>query len=60
MHEGDLNLIHFNEDNYTCYSCHEHQGVVCVCVCVCVCGWGGGVTLDVLGLIEQRNYGILL
>ncbi len=27
MHDGDLNLIHFNKDNYTCYSCHEHQGV---------------------------------
>ncbi len=58
MHDGNLNLIHFNEDNYTCYSCHEHQGVVCVCVCLG--GRGGGGTLDVLGLIEQRNYGILL
>ncbi len=58
MPDGNLNLIHFNEDNYTCYSCHEHQGVVW---CVCVFGGeGGGVTLDVLGLIEQRNYGILL
>ncbi len=27
MHDGDLNLIHFNKDNYICYSCHEHQGV---------------------------------
>ncbi len=28
MHDGDLNLIHFNKDNYTWYSCHEHhQGV---------------------------------
>ncbi len=26
MHDGDLNLIHFNKYNYTCYSCHEHQG----------------------------------
>jgi len=28
MHDGDSNLIRFNKDNYTCYSCHEHQGVV--------------------------------
>ena len=28
MHDGDLNLIHFNKDNYTCCSCHDHQGVV--------------------------------
>ncbi len=27
MHDGDLNLIHFNKDNYTRYSCHEHHGV---------------------------------
>ncbi len=27
MHDADLNLINFNKDNYTCYSCHEHQGV---------------------------------
>ncbi len=27
MHDGDLNLIHFNKDNYACYSCHEPQGV---------------------------------
>ncbi len=27
MHNGDLNLINFNKDNYTCYSCHEHQDV---------------------------------
>ncbi len=27
IHDGDLNLIHFNKDYYTCYSCHEHQGV---------------------------------
>ncbi len=27
MHDGDLNLIHFNKNSYTCNSCHEHQGV---------------------------------
>ena len=27
MQDGDLTLpvIHFNKDNYACYSCHEHQ-----------------------------------
>ena len=28
MHDDDLNLIHFIKDNYTCYACHEDQGVV--------------------------------
>ncbi len=23
IHDGNLNLIHFNKDNYTCYFCHE-------------------------------------
>ncbi len=27
MHDGDLNLIHFNKDIYTFYYCHEHQSV---------------------------------
>ncbi len=27
MHDGDLNLTHFNKDNSTCYSFHEHRGV---------------------------------
>ncbi len=28
MHDGDLNLIHFNKDYYTCYSWHEYQGAL--------------------------------
>jgi len=32
MHDGDLNLIYFNKDNYTCCSCHEHQ---CMMVLQC-------------------------
>lgn len=27
IHDGDLNLIPCNKNNYTCYSCQEPQGV---------------------------------
>ena len=45
MQDGNSLVIHFNKDNYACYSCHEHQGVVALrckfhsCLHLNVCIW---------------------
>ncbi len=36
------NLIHFNKDNYSCYCCHEHQGV-------------GGPAVQILCLVHVNS-----